>query len=91
MKDWVMIHKKHGSGNEGKGNEGNGNGNGNGSENLKCTIDSIRTATNKDKVLGNDRFKEEIGQMLQRRIDNYQHGGDRKSETFKQAQTQNEQ
>ncbi len=60
-----------------------------GSENLKCTIDSIRTATNKDKVLGNDRFKDEIGQMLQRRIDNYQHGGDRKK-SFKQAQSQYE-
>ncbi len=59
-----------------------------GSENLKCTIDSIRTANNKDKVLGNDKFKEEIGQMLQRRIDNYQHCGDRKSETFEQEQSQ---
>lgn len=50
------------------------------------TIEAIRAAVNKDKVLGNNRFKEEIGKMLQRRIDNYKHGGDRKSEKFKQTQ-----
>lgn len=49
------------------------------------TIEAVRAAANKDKVLGNDRFKEEIGQMLHRRIDNYTHGGDRKSEKFKQT------
>lgn len=52
------------------------------------TIGKIRTATNKEQVLGNDRFREEIGRMLQRRIDTHPHGGDRKSETFKQVQSQ---
>jgi len=54
------------------------------------TIEAIRGAANKDKILGNDRFKEEIGRMLQRRIDDYPHGGDRKSEKFKQSRTQHE-
>jgi hypothetical protein len=38
--------------------------------------------------LGDKRFKEEVGQMQQRRIDNYQHGGDSKSEQYKQTQVQ---
>lgn len=50
-------------------------------------IEQIRNATNKDTVLGDDRFKEEIEGMLQRRVDAYSHGGDRKSEMFKQEQT----
>ena len=50
------------------------------------TLEAIRAAANKDRVLGNDKFKEEIEQMLKRRINAYEHGGDRKSETFKQTQ-----
>ncbi len=50
------------------------------------TMEVIRKATNKDQVLGNDKFKAEIEQMLNRRINSYEHGGDRKSETFKQVQ-----
>ncbi|HEY4655524.1 MAG TPA: transposase [Chryseolinea sp.] len=50
------------------------------------TLEVIRKATNKDQVLGNDKFKAEIEQMLNRRITSYEHGGDRKSETFKQTQ-----
>lgn len=49
-------------------------------------LDAIRKATNKDQVLGNNKFKEEIEKMLNRRITSYEHGGDRKSEAFKQAQ-----
>ncbi len=48
------------------------------------TLEAIRKATNKDQVLGNDRFKEEIERMLKRKITKCEHGGDRKSETFKQ-------
>jgi len=47
-------------------------------------LDTIRVTTNKNKVLGNDRFREEVGRMLQRRLDDYKHGGDRKSERFRQ-------
>ncbi len=50
------------------------------------TLEAIRKTTNKDQVLGNDKFKEEIGQMLKRKITSYEHGGDRKSEIFKQIQ-----
>ncbi len=46
----------------------------------------VRSAANKDQILGNDKFKKEIEQMLKRRITTYPHGGDRKSETFKQTQ-----
>jgi putative transposase len=49
------------------------------------TLEAIRRATNKNQVLGNERFKEEIEQMLKRKISVYEHGGDRKSETFKQT------
>ena len=49
-------------------------------------LEEIRVAANKDQVLGNDKFKQEIEQILKRRITTYPHGGDRKSETFKQAQ-----
>ncbi len=45
-----------------------------------------KLTSKKDQVLGNDKFKAEIEQMLNRRISSYEHGGDRKSETFKQAQ-----
>ena len=50
------------------------------------TLKEIRQTTNKDQVLGNDKFKAEIEQMLNRRINSYEHGGDRKSEAFKQTQ-----
>lgn len=50
------------------------------------TLEAIRKATNRDQVLGNDRFKGEVEQMLKRKISVYEHGGDRKSETFKQTQ-----
>ena len=50
------------------------------------TLETIRNATNKDQVLGNDKFKEEIEQILNRKISLYEHRGDRKSEAFKQTQ-----
>ena len=50
-------------------------------------LDQIRTVANKEQVLGDDRFKEETGLKLQRKIENYSHGGDRKSKTFKREQT----
>jgi len=50
------------------------------------TLEAIRKATNKDQILGNDKFKEEIEMILKRRITPYEHGGDRKSEAFKQIQ-----
>jgi len=50
------------------------------------TLEAIREATNKDHVLGNDKFKGEIEQMLKRKLTSYEHGGDRKSEAFKQTQ-----
>ncbi len=49
------------------------------------TLESIRVAANKDQVLGNDKFIKEIELMLARRITTYKHGGDRKSESFKQT------
>ena len=49
-------------------------------------VQSIRTAANKDQVLGNDKFKDEVEEMLNRKIRDYTHGGDRKSDAFKQTQ-----
>lgn len=50
------------------------------------TLEAIRMAINKGQVLGNDKFKDEIEQMLKHRITPYEHGGDRKSEAFRQTQ-----
>ena len=47
-------------------------------------IKSIRDATNAGGVVGNERFKDEIEVTLQRRVDRYPHGGDRRSETFRE-------
>jgi len=49
------------------------------------TLEAIRVATNKDRVLGNDKFIKEIELMLARRKIPYKHNGDRKSESFKQS------
>ena len=46
-------------------------------------LNTIRVSVNKDRVLGNDRFKEEVSRMLQRRVEPYAHGGDRRSGKFK--------
>jgi len=48
-------------------------------------IAAIRAMTQKDSVLGNDRFREQIAQVLQRRVAKHAHGGDRKSERFRES------
>jgi len=45
---------------------------------------AIREATEAGVVLGTDRFKEQIEETLQRQVDRIPHGGDRKSETFRE-------
>jgi putative transposase len=44
---------------------------------------AIRSATEAGTILGNDRFKEYIEMTLRRRIERLPHGGDRKSEEFR--------
>ena len=46
-------------------------------------LHAIRRATETGTVLGNDRFKESIEMTLKRRIEWLPHGGDRKSEVFR--------
>lgn len=46
-------------------------------------LQAIRTATETGTILGNDRFKENIEATLKRRIERLPHGGDRKSEVFR--------
>jgi len=48
-------------------------------------IAAKRAMTQKDSVLGNDRFREQIAQVLQRRVAKRAHGGDRKSERFRES------
>lgn len=47
-------------------------------------IQAIRMATESGVVLGNDRFREQIQSTLRRRVDRQSHGGDRKSEVFRE-------
>jgi putative transposase len=47
-------------------------------------IQAIREATETGVVLGNDRFKEQVQSTLSRRVDRRPHGGDRKSEAFRE-------
>jgi len=46
-------------------------------------LDSIRNATNNAWVLGDDYFKKEIENLLNRRAERMPKGGDRRSEVFK--------
>ncbi len=46
-------------------------------------LQAIRNATETGTILGNDRFKENIEMTLKRRIERLPHGGDRKSEVFR--------
>lgn len=46
-------------------------------------IDGIRDATNKGWILGSDRFKEQIGELLERQLEPKSRGGDRKSNDFR--------
>jgi putative transposase len=47
---------------------------------------AIREATEAGAVLGNDRFKESVEAALSRRVVRHPHGGDRKSERFRERQ-----
>lgn len=46
-------------------------------------VDSIRTSVNKSRVLGNDKFVQQISQQLKRYVGHLEHGGDRRSAEFK--------
>ncbi len=50
------------------------------------TVNEIRMSANKDQITGSDKFKQEIEQMLNRKVTTCAHGGDRKSEDFRQLQ-----
>jgi putative transposase len=47
-------------------------------------VHAIREATEAGMVLGQDRFREQIEAALRRRVDRQSHGGDRKSEVFRE-------
>ena len=49
-------------------------------------LNIIREATEKGEVIGNDRFRARIEQVLQRQVVHLPHGGDRKSQAFRQQQ-----
>ncbi len=46
---------------------------------------SLRKGTNTGAVIGNDRFREGIEAIIERRVTRYPHGGDRKSELFREG------
>ena len=46
---------------------------------------SIRKGTQTGAVVGDDRFREEIRVMIDQRVVRFQHGGDRKSERFREG------
>ena len=46
-------------------------------------MESIRESTNKGWVLGNDRFKDQVSDLLGRRVEPRTRGGDRKSKAYK--------
>jgi len=45
-------------------------------------VDVIRESTQKNTIIGDSRFQDEIKVMLKRRVIKYTHGGDRKSKEF---------
>lgn len=45
-------------------------------------LELIRDGTQKDTIIGDSRFQDEIKQVLQRRVRKHRHGGDRKSPEF---------
>ena len=49
-----------------------------------CAIEEIREATETGIVLGNDRFREQVQSTLRRCVARQPHGGDRKSEAFRE-------
>jgi putative transposase len=50
----------------------------------KKELSDVRDSANRNTVLGNDRFREEIEFILQRKIELHPHGGDRKSKQFRE-------
>ena len=46
---------------------------------------ALRKATNDCTRVGNDKFQTEVAAMLARRVKKYAHGGDRRSERYKQS------
>jgi len=56
----------------------------------KVDIDDIREATNKAWVLGNDRFKAKVEQLIDRQIQAKARGGDRRSKLFKEKDNVNQ-
>ncbi|MFC4701495.1 transposase [Glaciecola siphonariae] len=46
-------------------------------------LDKIRLSISKSRVLGNDKFVEQISEQLKRFVGYLEHGGDRRSEEFK--------
>jgi len=48
-------------------------------------LDSIRKGTETGEVIGNDRFREQIQAVIERRVMRYPHGGDRKSAGFREG------
>lgn len=51
----------------------------------KEVLNRLRAGTETGSVIGNNRFCEQIEQMLQRRVEKYTHGGDRKSKQYRRA------
>lgn len=54
------------------------------------TLDKIRETANQNLALCSDQFRAQIEQMLKRSIQGHDHGGDRKSDKFKQTQSKYE-
>jgi len=50
------------------------------------SIKMIRDNTNADTIVGNDKFKDEMARVLDRRVEKLSHGGDRKSVEFRRGQ-----
>jgi putative transposase len=46
---------------------------------------SIRAGTESGTPIGNDRFRKEVAVMLNRRVEKFSHGGDRRGKRFKKA------
>ncbi len=49
------------------------------------TLQLIRENTQKNTIIGDSRFQEEIQAMLERRVMKHGHGGDRKSQGFRES------
>jgi hypothetical protein len=47
-------------------------------------VNKIRISINKSRVLGNDKFVKQISDQLERFAGYLEHGGDRRSEEFKE-------